>query len=163
MRNLYIGIRDGQDYGNLLRFGWLVDNFGYCSQTPQIHTLFGIDEVFVWRGPVFAGDRIKLRQAIRNLVANAIEHTPREGVIQVGVRRHGTDVRIEVIDSGRGGISLLAARNNPTQPPSAGISSSAAFGTSSAATGHVKGRKARRSTATAPSIEARSTAMSRAL
>jgi alpha-mannosidase len=30
--------------------GWLVDTFGHISQSPQIHRLFGIDAVFVWRG-----------------------------------------------------------------------------------------------------------------
>ena len=39
-------------------YGWLMDNFGHCSQSPQIHKLFGIEAVFVWRGPVFDHDII---------------------------------------------------------------------------------------------------------
>lgn len=30
--------------------GWLVDTFGHPSQAPQIHRLFGIEAVFIWRG-----------------------------------------------------------------------------------------------------------------
>ena len=58
MRNLYLGICDAKRYGNLMLYGWLMDNFGHCSQSPQIHKLFGIDTVFVWRGPVFKNDNI---------------------------------------------------------------------------------------------------------
>jgi alpha-mannosidase len=58
MRNIYLGITDAHQYGNLMSFGWLMDNFGHCSQSPQIHKLFGIDTVFVWRGPVFEHDHI---------------------------------------------------------------------------------------------------------
>ena len=32
-----------------MRTGWLVDTFGHISQAPQIHRLFGIDAVYVWR------------------------------------------------------------------------------------------------------------------
>ncbi len=58
MRNLYLGITDATRYGNLMSCGWLMDNFGHCSQSPQIHKLFGIETVFVWRGPVFDQDAI---------------------------------------------------------------------------------------------------------
>ncbi len=33
-----------------MRTGWLVDTFGHISQSPQIHRMFGIDTVYVWRG-----------------------------------------------------------------------------------------------------------------
>lgn len=59
MRNLYIGIRDARSYGNCMNCGWMVDNFGHCSQSPQIHSLFGIKDVYLWRGPVFAEDEIR--------------------------------------------------------------------------------------------------------
>jgi alpha-mannosidase len=58
MRNLYIGITDARKYGNLMTCGWVVDNFGHCSQSPQIHTLFGIEDIYLWRGPVFEKDEI---------------------------------------------------------------------------------------------------------
>jgi alpha-mannosidase len=58
MRNMYLGIKDAKSYGNLMPYGWMMDNFGHCSQGPQIHRLFGIQEVFLWRGPVFEHDEI---------------------------------------------------------------------------------------------------------
>lgn len=58
MRNLYIGMRDARRYGNTMQCGWLLDNFGHCSQSPQIHAIFGLDDIFVWRGPAFADDDI---------------------------------------------------------------------------------------------------------
>lgn len=59
MRNLYIGMRDARRYGNCMPCGWVIDNFGHCSQSPQIHALFGIEDVFLWRGPVFENDEIR--------------------------------------------------------------------------------------------------------
>jgi alpha-mannosidase len=59
IRNLYIGISDAKAYGNLMACGWVLDNFGHCSQSPQIHALFGIRDIFLWRGPVFENDGIK--------------------------------------------------------------------------------------------------------
>ncbi len=59
MRNLYIGMRDARRYGNCMPCGWVIDNFGHCSQSPQIHALFGIEDVFLWRGPVFEDDEIR--------------------------------------------------------------------------------------------------------
>ncbi|MEM7344808.1 MAG: hypothetical protein AAF485_11240 [Chloroflexota bacterium] len=58
MRNVYIGMTDAKKYGNLLAYGWILDNFGYCAQSPQIHRLFGMENVFVWRGPVLPNDDI---------------------------------------------------------------------------------------------------------
>lgn len=46
------------------------------------------------------GDRVRLAQAVRNLIANAVEHG--EGDIVVRGRGDGGTVRIEVIDHGRG-------------------------------------------------------------
>jgi signal transduction histidine kinase len=47
-------------------------------------------------------DRIKIRQALRNLVANALQAQPRGGRVDVVVRDAGPDVRIEVRDAGPG-------------------------------------------------------------
>jgi signal transduction histidine kinase len=46
------------------------------------------------------GDRLRLAQATRNLIANAIEHGG--GTVEVRGRRAGDAVRIEVIDRGPG-------------------------------------------------------------
>lgn len=50
IRNLWWGIKDVQAFNGRVGSGWLVDTFGHISQAPQIHQLFGIETVFVWRG-----------------------------------------------------------------------------------------------------------------
>ncbi len=50
IRNLILGQQDTQRHGGAMHTGWLVDTFGHISQAPQIHRLFGIDAVYVWRG-----------------------------------------------------------------------------------------------------------------
>lgn len=51
IRNLEYGQRDVAALGGIdTNIGWLVDTFGHISQNPQIHRLFGIDAVYVWRG-----------------------------------------------------------------------------------------------------------------
>jgi len=48
------------------------------------------------------GDRIKLRQALRNLIANAIDVQPRGGRVLVEARRAGDALELAVGDSGPG-------------------------------------------------------------
>jgi alpha-mannosidase len=50
IRNLIYGQQDVVQFGGKANTGWLVDTFGHISQSPQIHRMFGIDSVFVWRG-----------------------------------------------------------------------------------------------------------------
>jgi signal transduction histidine kinase len=50
----------------------------------------------------FAGDRIKLRQAIRNLVANAAQVQPEDGAIDVDLRVRDGRVLVAVSDAGPG-------------------------------------------------------------
>ncbi len=50
IRNLLYGRKDMQQHGGRNHTGWLVDTFGHISQAPQLHDLFGLDAVFVWRG-----------------------------------------------------------------------------------------------------------------
>ena len=52
--------------------------------------------------PLFRGDRIKLRQALRNVVANAIEVQPEGGRIDIDVRLVGDEVTFTVSDDGPG-------------------------------------------------------------
>ncbi len=47
-------------------------------------------------------DRPTLRQAVLNLLDNAIKHSPDEAEIRVMVRRSGTDAVLEVVDNGPG-------------------------------------------------------------
>ena len=50
IRNLLYGREDMQQHSGRNHTGWLVDTFGHISQAPQLHRLFGLDAVFVWRG-----------------------------------------------------------------------------------------------------------------
>jgi signal transduction histidine kinase len=68
------------------------------------------------------GDPRRLKEALINLVANAIEATPSGGVVQLRVRG-GSDITLEVADSGRGiapedlerlGTSFFTTRPNGT-------------------------------------------------
>ncbi|HEV7973586.1 HAMP domain-containing sensor histidine kinase [Amycolatopsis sp.] len=49
-----------------------------------------------------SADPVRLRQAVDNLVSNAIRHTPGGGTVTVQDRREGDDVVFEVIDTGVG-------------------------------------------------------------
>jgi signal transduction histidine kinase len=61
------------------------------------------------RGLVVRGDRDRLRQALGNLVDNAIKYTPRGGRVNVSAVREGDQVAIRVRDTGVG----IAARDLP--------------------------------------------------
>jgi alpha-mannosidase len=50
VRNLVYGQKDLATYGGEMHTGWMVDTFGHIGQSPQIHQMFGIDALFVWRG-----------------------------------------------------------------------------------------------------------------
>ena len=52
-------------------------------------------------GPV-AGDPDRLQQVVWNLLTNAIKFTPRGGRVEVRLERHGSQVQVEVSDTGRG-------------------------------------------------------------
>jgi two-component system sensor histidine kinase BaeS len=47
-------------------------------------------------------DPVRLEQAVSNLVANAIRHTPHGGTVDLEARRGGGGVELSVADSGRG-------------------------------------------------------------
>ena len=59
VRNLMIGHRMAERLGGVMKVGWLLDNFGQIGQAPQIHRGFGIDSVFLWRGPGMDPDEMK--------------------------------------------------------------------------------------------------------
>ena len=50
IRNLLHGWQDMQQRGGINEVGWLVDTFGHIAQAPQLHRLFGLSAVFIWRG-----------------------------------------------------------------------------------------------------------------
>jgi signal transduction histidine kinase len=60
--------------------------------------------------PSFRCDRIKLRQALRNLVANSIQAQPNGGWVRVDCRVEGGEVALRVADGGPGIPRELARR-----------------------------------------------------
>ncbi len=50
IRNLMVGHRMGQDYGGVMKIGYVPDGFGHIAQLPQIFRGFEIDSAFFWRG-----------------------------------------------------------------------------------------------------------------
>lgn len=54
------------------------------------------------RVPGVVADRARLGQVIRNLLENAVTHTPENGTVSVAVRSAGERVNITVVDSGPG-------------------------------------------------------------
>ena len=59
-------------------------------------------EMDVAGNPLLYGDRLLLRQALVNIVDNAIKHTPRGGTITIRVRQDNSHVFLEVEDTGPG-------------------------------------------------------------
>lgn len=82
----------------------------------------GVELELAWRGPAaaIAGDRLRLAQAVGNLIANAIEHGG--GRVVVGGRSEPGRVRIEVLDQGPGLAAPLSelARRRRRQAPERG-------------------------------------------
>jgi len=58
VRNILIGYKYAKKFGNLMKVGWLLDNFGLVGQMPQIHKLTGMEAVFIWRGVEFPNDEL---------------------------------------------------------------------------------------------------------
>ncbi|MEU8967668.1 HAMP domain-containing sensor histidine kinase [Streptomyces monashensis] len=54
-------------------------------------------------------DPVRMRQALGNLVSNALRHTPADGTVTLAARREGTDVVLRVGDTGTG----IAAEDLP--------------------------------------------------
>lgn len=59
VRNLLIGDKMARQYGNVMKAGWLLDNFGQIAQAPQIFKGFGIEGVFVWRGVEMSPEELR--------------------------------------------------------------------------------------------------------
>ncbi|MFD9443619.1 sensor histidine kinase [Streptomyces sp. NPDC060006] len=55
-------------------------------------------------------DPLRMRQALGNLVSNAIRHTPADGTVTLSAGRHGDEVRFQVADTGSG----IAAEDLPS-------------------------------------------------
>jgi mannosylglycerate hydrolase len=58
IRNLMLGQQIGEDYGGVMKIGYVPDGFGHIAQLPQIFRGFGIDNAFFWRGMGAEGDQL---------------------------------------------------------------------------------------------------------
>ncbi len=58
IRNLMLGHRIGEDFGGVMKIGYVPDGFGHIAQLPQILRGFGIDNAFFWRGMGKEGDEL---------------------------------------------------------------------------------------------------------
>ncbi len=58
IRNLMLGHRIGEEYGGVMKIGYVPDGFGHIAQLPQILRGFGIDNAFFWRGMGAEGDAL---------------------------------------------------------------------------------------------------------
>ena len=94
--------------------------------------------------PVVATDRVVLRQALINLVDNAIKFTPTEGQIWIRISEAPTDAIVEVIDSGPGITSEARERifdrfyrENESEAGGTGLGLSLAKGAVEALGGHL--------------------------
>lgn len=54
IRNLILGHTIAQEFGKVMKIGYIPDPFGHLSQIPQILQGFGIDNSILWRG--FGGE-----------------------------------------------------------------------------------------------------------
>lgn len=62
----------------------------------------GVDVAVAARTMTVTADPIRLRQAVGNLVANAIRHTPSRGRVTLSARTAGKHIAIDVADTGPG-------------------------------------------------------------
>jgi signal transduction histidine kinase len=70
----------------------------------------GVPVELVTQAAPFLGDRIKLRQAIRNLIANALVVQPHGGRVRVELAQVAGDVQVRVLDAGPGVPAAIQAR-----------------------------------------------------
>ncbi|HKY67827.1 MAG TPA: glycoside hydrolase family 38 C-terminal domain-containing protein, partial [Acidimicrobiales bacterium] len=57
VRNLQLGLREGDRFGGAMTVGYLPDMFGHIAQMPQILAGLGFEHAVVWRGVPAAVDR----------------------------------------------------------------------------------------------------------
>jgi hypothetical protein len=50
LKNLEIGKKDMEKFNSFNKVAWAVDNFGFISQLPQVLNMYGIQDIFLWRG-----------------------------------------------------------------------------------------------------------------
>lgn len=50
IKNFEMGKKDMEKFGTKMNIAWMVDNFGFISQLPQLLNRYGIEGAFIWRG-----------------------------------------------------------------------------------------------------------------
>ena len=80
----------------------LIERIGQRHERALAERRIALDVGLADDVPAIRGDRTRLEQALQNLVANAIRHTPEGGRIGVGIRREAQHVVMTVEDSGPG-------------------------------------------------------------
>jgi len=73
-----------------------------CSALAVPAAAAGVDVRLVRHGVTACIDPVRVRQAVENVVANAVRHTPRGGQVRVSATRDGDTVRLTVEDTGTG-------------------------------------------------------------
>ncbi|MEV7980272.1 HAMP domain-containing sensor histidine kinase [Streptomyces sp. NPDC086519] len=71
--------------------------YGVAADTAGVTLLTDADGT-AW----LDADPVRMRQALGNLVSNAIRHTPADGTVTLAARRDGDDVVLTVTDTGQG-------------------------------------------------------------
>ncbi|HEX9116298.1 MAG TPA: ATP-binding protein, partial [Anaerolineae bacterium] len=82
-----------------------VTNFAPAADAGEIDLRLQADE----DGPIVLGDADRLAQVLRNLIGNALRHTPAQGTVTVTVRRSDQHASLAVADTGSG----IAAEDLP--------------------------------------------------
>jgi len=73
-----------------------------CSALAVRAAAAGVDVRLVRHGVTAFVDPVRVRQAVDNVVANAVGHTPRGGQVRVSATRDGDTVQLTVEDTGTG-------------------------------------------------------------
>jgi signal transduction histidine kinase len=73
-----------------------------CSALAVPAAAAGVDVHVVPHGVTAFVDPVRVRQAVENVVSNALRHTPRGGQVRVSATRDGDTVRLTVEDTGAG-------------------------------------------------------------
>ena len=75
----------------------VVELYEYVAEEKQIRVTVDTSEVCE-----VAADRVRIRQALANLLDNALKYTPGPGQVRIQVRKSGVEATISVKDSGTG-------------------------------------------------------------
>ncbi|MCS7175892.1 glycoside hydrolase family 38 N-terminal domain-containing protein [Pseudothermotoga sp.] len=81
IKNFEIGRKDMSKLGGNAKVAWMVDNFGFISQLPQLLRKYGIEGAFLWRG-------VGIEKPSIEFVWNSKEHSQIKCIFLVGGYRN---------------------------------------------------------------------------